>query len=100
MSGAYGNSTNKEVFYGIFEFLVRSLSCFISSHFILNTANSQPILLILILWAARPLYKFIFPLGHRHGEGAHTREFTAEENNRAASLAGTHTTSPGADVKV
>jgi len=62
----------------------------------------QPIFLILVIWAARPLYKFIFPLGHRHGEGAHTREYTAEELARArtASAAGTNNHgSPTSDVK-
>jgi hypothetical protein len=37
-------------------------------------AHTQPIFLIIVVWAARPLFKFIFPLGHRHGEGAHVRD--------------------------
>jgi hypothetical protein len=56
----------------------------------------------MVIWAARPLYKFIFPLGHRHGEGAHTREYTAEEVNRARAISasGTNTHgSPSSDVK-
>lgn len=55
----------------------------------------------MVLWAARPLYKFIFPLGHRHGEGAHTREYTAEEANRVrtGSTADTHTSHGSPDVK-
>ena len=65
-----------------------------------DAPDIQPIFLILVIWAARPLYKFIFPLGHRHGEGAHTREYTAEELNRAASAVGTNNHgSPSSDVK-
>ncbi|EIW72542.1 hypothetical protein M231_03477 [Tremella mesenterica] len=52
--GAYGFASTHEVFFGVFEFV--------------------PIFLFVVLWAIRPLYKFIFPLGHRHGEGAHTTE--------------------------
>lgn len=66
-----------------------------------DDADIQPIFLIMVLWAARPLYKYIFPLGHRHGEGAHTREYTAEEANRArtGSTADTHTSHGSPDVK-
>lgn len=35
-------------------------------------------MIILIIWAIRPLYTFIFPLGHKHGEGAHTHAFEGE----------------------
>ncbi|GFZ45544.1 hypothetical protein JCM24511_03270 [Saitozyma sp. JCM 24511] len=44
--GAYGYSSTHEVFFGVFEY--------------------GPLMLILILWAARPLWKFLFPLGHEH----------------------------------
>ncbi|WVW82482.1 hypothetical protein I302_104493 [Kwoniella bestiolae CBS 10118] len=42
--GAYEKAATKEVYFGVFEF--------------------APVFIIIVLWATRPLYKFIFPLGH------------------------------------
>ncbi|WVF70304.1 hypothetical protein IAT40_005093 [Kwoniella sp. CBS 6097] len=43
--GGYENVGSHEVYFGVFEY--------------------APIFLIIVLWAARPLHKFIFPFGHR-----------------------------------
>jgi len=51
--GIYGYAATHEWVFGVFEYLL--------------------IFLILVLWAVKPLHSFLFPLGHRHGEGAHTR---------------------------
>ncbi|WVQ82540.1 hypothetical protein IAT38_004669 [Cryptococcus sp. DSM 104549] len=47
--GAYGYAATHEVFFGIFEYL--------------------PIILILVLWAVKPLYKFLFPFGRPTAAG-------------------------------
>ncbi|ORX37430.1 hypothetical protein BD324DRAFT_579732 [Kockovaella imperatae] len=51
--GLYEYAALHEWVFGVFEFV--------------------PLVLLVGLWAGRPLYKFIFPFGHRHGQGAHTR---------------------------
>ncbi|KAL7420657.1 hypothetical protein Q5752_004608 [Cryptotrichosporon argae] len=52
--GPYAAAWDHEAYFAIFEYL--------------------PILAICALWAARPLWKFLFPFGHEHGEGAHTSD--------------------------
>ncbi|ORY34257.1 hypothetical protein BCR39DRAFT_586065 [Naematelia encephala] len=71
--GPYEYAATHEWVFGLFEYLVSTPTPYLSTiYLVLN--KTQPILLILILWAARPLWKFLFPFGHRHGEGAHTRD--------------------------
>ncbi|KAK4685614.1 hypothetical protein P7C73_g4531, partial [Tremellales sp. Uapishka_1] len=67
--GAYGFAATHEVFFGVFEFLVSPVLPSVS----FKPKAMQPIFLIYVIWAVRPLYLYIFPLGHHHGEGAHTR---------------------------
>jgi len=74
--GAYGYAATHEWVFAVFEYI--------------------PLFVILVIWAARPLWKFLFPLGHRHGEGAHTRDLAVEEG--AVSTSQT-TASPETDVK-
>lgn len=38
-------------------------------------------LILVMLWAIKPLFKFIFPLGHRHGQGAHVLPFIGDSNS-------------------
>lgn len=64
--GAYEYVATHEVFFGVFEYL--------------------PILIIITLWAARPLYKFL-PLDHALGcseNGEIDVERTAELNRNAS----------------
>ncbi|WWC58761.1 uncharacterized protein I303_101305 [Kwoniella dejecticola CBS 10117] len=58
--GAYENAATHEIYFGIFEYL--------------------PIFAIIVLWASRPLYKFIFPLGHpRYHSQTHAYDATTSD---------------------
>lgn len=65
--GLYGYAATREWVFGVFEYL--------------------PIFLILVLWAVKPLYTFLFPLGHVHGQGANVRRHTDVEHAHGSSVA-------------
>ncbi|WWD09594.1 hypothetical protein V865_007722 [Kwoniella europaea PYCC6329] len=73
--GAYEKAATNEVYFGVFEF--------------------APIFLIIVLWAARPLRKFIFPLGHPR----YHAKASAQEAAIASSVSGTGSQSADHGVK-
>ncbi|WVQ62002.1 uncharacterized protein L199_000135 [Kwoniella botswanensis] len=73
--GAYEKAATNEVYFGVFEF--------------------APIFLIIVLWAARPLHIFIFPLGHPR----YHAKASAQEAAIASSVSGTGSQSADHSVK-
>lgn len=68
--GLFEWAATHEWVFGVFEFAVSVENL----NGVKGSIDDQPIFLILVLWAVRPLFKFIFPLGHEHGQGAHVRD--------------------------
>ncbi|WWC66214.1 uncharacterized protein I206_100115 [Kwoniella pini CBS 10737] len=71
--GAYENAATHEIYFGIFEYL--------------------PIFAIVLLWAIRPLHKFIFPLGHPK---YHTQETAQDATTSSVSGSGLNAVEHGA----
>ena len=56
-------------------------------------------MVILNLWAMKPLFKYIFPFGHKPGQGAHTRNDIAAAAEAGATVGAISDDDLKADLK-
>lgn len=82
--GLYEYAVTREWVFGVFEYLVSGI-LFKSSWRARQLMRLQPIFLILVLWAVKPLFTFLFP--HGQHRGASPTSHREEANDKAATAA-------------